>query len=211
MKKGLHPEYFDCTVRCSCGNTFQTRATKPELKIELCNVCHPFYTGQQKFVDTGGRVQRFTDKFGSAADSVAAREAARRAEKLAAAEAAEAAGADALSCINTLSGMAVDLESRGPLLANITGGLSGPAVKPVALRCVWQVCRAVHIPVIGIGGISSARDALEFILVGARAVEVGTAGFTDPTTIFRIVEELAKLCERLGVSDLDSFRGSLRV
>ena len=91
MKKGIHPKYFDCTVRCSCGNTFQTRATKPELRIELCNVCHPFYTGQQKFVDTGGRVQRFTDKFGSAATSVAQREAEKRAAKLAATEAAEAA------------------------------------------------------------------------------------------------------------------------
>ena len=64
MKQGIHPEYVDCTVKCSCGNTFQTRSTKPELKIDICNVCHPFYTGQQRFVDTGGRVQRFADKFG---------------------------------------------------------------------------------------------------------------------------------------------------
>ena len=91
MKKGIHPKYYDCTVRCSCGNTFETRATKPDLKIELCNACHPFYTGQQKFVDTGGRVQRFTDKFGSAASSVAQREADKRAAKQAVAEAAEAA------------------------------------------------------------------------------------------------------------------------
>ena len=71
MKQGIHPEYVDCTVKCSCGNTFQTRSTKPELKIDICNVCHPFYTGQQRFVDTGGRVQRFADKFGAAKETVA--------------------------------------------------------------------------------------------------------------------------------------------
>ena len=71
MKQGIHPEYVDCTVKCSCGNTFQTRSTKPELKIDICNVCHPFYTGQQRFVDTGGRVQRFADKFGAAKETAA--------------------------------------------------------------------------------------------------------------------------------------------
>jgi large subunit ribosomal protein L31 len=78
MKQGIHPEYVEATVTCSCGNTFKTRATKPQLHIELCNQCHPFYTGQQKFVDTGGRVQRFSDKFGSAASAVMEREAAER-------------------------------------------------------------------------------------------------------------------------------------
>lgn len=90
MKQGIHPEYMECTVKCSCGNTFTTMSTKPELKIDICNVCHPFYTGQQRFVDTGGRVQRFADKFGSAKDTVAAREAAKKAERAAVAEAAEA-------------------------------------------------------------------------------------------------------------------------
>ena len=75
MKQGIHPEYVECTVKCSCGNTFTTRSTKSELKVDICNVCHPFYTGQQRFVDTGGRVQRFADKFGSAKEQVAAREA----------------------------------------------------------------------------------------------------------------------------------------
>ena len=78
MKQGIHPEYMECTVKCSCGNVFTTMSTKPELKIDICNVCHPFYTGQQRFVDTGGRVQRFADKFGSAKDTVAEREAAKR-------------------------------------------------------------------------------------------------------------------------------------
>ena len=83
MKKGIHPDYVECTVRCSCGNTFTTRSTKSELKVDICSACHPFYTGQQKFVDTGGRVQRFADKFGSATNLVAEREAAKKAARAA--------------------------------------------------------------------------------------------------------------------------------
>ncbi len=90
MKPGIHPEYMECTVRCSCGNTFVTRATVPEIRVELCNECHPFYTGQQKFVDTGGRVQRFADKFGGAAQAALEREAAKKAARAAAAEEAAA-------------------------------------------------------------------------------------------------------------------------
>lgn len=89
MKPGIHPEYVECTVTCSCGNTFKTHATKPEIRVEICNACHPFYTGQQKFVDTGGRVQRFANKFGSASASVAEREEKRKAERAQAALAAE--------------------------------------------------------------------------------------------------------------------------
>lgn len=83
MKKDIHPEYMECTVRCSCGNEFTTRSTKPELRIDICNVCHPFYSGTQKLIDTGGRVQRFADRFGSATETVAAREAAKKAERAA--------------------------------------------------------------------------------------------------------------------------------
>lgn len=83
MKKDIHPEYMDCTVRCSCGNEFVTKSTKPELRIDICNVCHPFYTGTQKLIDTGGRVQRFADRFGSASEAVAEREAAKKAERAA--------------------------------------------------------------------------------------------------------------------------------
>ena len=86
MKSGIHPEYVECTVRCSCGNTFKTHSTKPEIQVELCNECHPFYTGQQKFVDTGGRVQRFADKCGGAAQAALEREAAKKAAKAKAAE-----------------------------------------------------------------------------------------------------------------------------
>ncbi|AAS97784.1 dihydroorotate dehydrogenase [Nitratidesulfovibrio vulgaris] len=126
------------------------------------------------------------------------------------ARAVEDAGADMLSCINTLSGMGVDIRTRRPLLANVIGGLSGPAIKPVALRCVWQVSRAVSIPVIGIGGIASAEDVLEFILVGAHAVQVGTANFMRPDFAFRLVDELNELCDRMGITDWDAFRGSLK-
>jgi dihydroorotate dehydrogenase (NAD+) catalytic subunit len=126
------------------------------------------------------------------------------------ARACQEAGADMLSLINTLSGMAVDLDTRRPLLANAIGGLSGPAVKPVALRCVWQVSRAVSIPVIGIGGIRNAEDVLEFILVGASAVQVGSANFIRPDTAFRIVRELPAAREKYGVGDWDGFRGGLQ-
>jgi dihydroorotate dehydrogenase (NAD+) catalytic subunit len=103
------------------------------------------------------------------------------------ARAVEAAGADSISLINTITGMAVDIESRRPRLANITGGLSGPAIKPVALRMVWQVAKAVKIPVIGIGGIMSATDALEFLIAGAVAVQVGTANFVNPGATMDII------------------------
>lgn len=95
MKKDIHPEYVDCTVTCSCGNTFKTRATKPELKIDICNVCHPFYTGTQKLIDTGGRVQRFSDRFGSATEVVKEREAKKKAERAAKLEAEAKAKAEA--------------------------------------------------------------------------------------------------------------------
>ncbi len=127
-----------------------------------------------------------------------------------AARAAVDGGADMLSCINTLTGMAVDIRTRKPRLANVYGGLSGPAVKPVALRCVHQVCRAVSVPVIGVGGIASADDILEFILVGAHAVQVGTANFMRPDAAFRMAAELPALMERLGIASLDDYRGSLK-
>jgi len=127
------------------------------------------------------------------------------------AQAVEAAGADILSLINTLTGMAVDVRTRRPRLANIVGGLSGPAIKPVALRCVWQVCRAVSIPVVGMGGISSALDVLEFILVGAQAVQVGTANFIRPDFSFRLAEELPRAVAELGIKAWDELRGKLDV
>lgn len=90
MKTDIHPQYVDCTVTCTCGNTFQTRSTKAEVRVDICSACHPFYTGTQKLIDSGGRVQRFADKFGAAKEAVAAREAAKKAERAAAIEAAEA-------------------------------------------------------------------------------------------------------------------------
>lgn len=127
------------------------------------------------------------------------------------AKACEQEGADILSLINTIAGMGVDLAERRPLLANVVGGLSGPAIKPVALRCVWQVSRAVSLPVIGIGGVRSAEDVLEFMLAGASAVQVGTANFTRPDAAFAIVRDLPAARERYGVGRWEDFRGSLRV
>ena len=127
------------------------------------------------------------------------------------AQAAEDGGADAVSLINTLLGMAVDIRTRKPTLANVLGGLSGPAIKPVALRCVHQVCRKVSIPVIGIGGIVSAEDALEFILLGAAAVQVGTANFLRPDQSFRIIDDLPRAMIKAHSDSLGELRGSLKL
>lgn len=123
------------------------------------------------------------------------------------ARAVEDAGADSLSLINTLLGMAVDVERRRPCLSTVTGGLSGPAVRPVAVRMVWQVAKAVGIPVIGLGGITCARDALEFIMAGATAVQIGTYNFVDPAATAHTVDGLRDYCLRHGVDDINSLRG----
>lgn len=125
------------------------------------------------------------------------------------ARAAEAEGADAVSLINTMMGMAVDVERRKPCLSTVTGGLSGPAVRPVAVRMVWQTAKAVKIPVVGLGGICNGRDAIEFMLAGARAVEVGTANFLNPAVCAEIVEWMAEWCRRHGVADINEIVGEI--
>ena len=120
-------------------------------------------------------------------------------------------GADALSLINTLIGMAIDLNARRPVLANVTGGLSGPAVKPVALRMVWLVAKSVKIPVIGIGGIMNATDALEFILAGATAIQVGTASFINPGAAQTIAEDMEAWMVANGETDIKNLIGALKV
>lgn len=125
------------------------------------------------------------------------------------ARAAEAEGADAVSLINTMMGMAVDVERRKPCLSTVTGGLSGPAVRPVAVRMVWQTAKAVRIPVVGLGGICNGRDAIEFMLAGARAVEVGTANFINPAVCAEIVEWMAEWCRRHGVADINEIVGEI--
>lgn len=123
------------------------------------------------------------------------------------AQAVEAEGADSISLINTLMGMAIDVEHRRPYLSTITGGLSGPAVRPVAVRMVWQVCKAVKVPVIGLGGIMNTRDALEFIMAGATAVEVGTANFINPNVAAEIVNGLEKYCADNHLQNISEIRG----
>lgn len=125
------------------------------------------------------------------------------------ARAVEAEGADSLSMINTLLGMAIDAERRRPILSTVTGGLSGPAVKPIALRMVWQVAQAVHIPIIGMGGIASAADAIEFLLAGATAIEIGTYNFVDPTASIQILEGIEDYLGRHGFSDVNELIGAL--
>ncbi len=123
------------------------------------------------------------------------------------AKACEDAGADGLSLINTLQGMRINLKTRRPVLANQTGGLSGPAVFPVALRMVWQVCRAVSVPVVGMGGVSSAEDVLEMMMAGASAVEIGAANLTDPCACRKIIEDLPAAMDRYGIQTLEELKG----
>ena len=127
------------------------------------------------------------------------------------AKAVEGEGADCVSLINTLMGMAIDIERRRPMLSISTGGLSGPAVKPVALRMVWQVARAVNIPVIGLGGIMNARDVIEFLMAGATAIQVGTANFIDPSVTVKIVKGMDEWLEAHGCKSVDEIIGALNV
>lgn len=127
------------------------------------------------------------------------------------ARAVEAEGADSVSLINTLLGMAINAEKRKPVLSTVTGGLSGPAVKPVALRMVWQVAKAVKVPVVGMGGIMNATDAIEFILAGASAIQIGTANFIDPTVSVKVLEGIEEYLIRHNYSDINQIVGALEV
>ena len=127
------------------------------------------------------------------------------------ARAVEGAGADSVSLINTMLGMAIDAERRKPILSTVTGGMSGPAVKPVALRMVWQVAKAVKIPVIGLGGICSATDAIEFLLAGASAIQIGTANFIDPAVSEKVVDGIEEYLARHGFNSVEDIIGALEV
>lgn len=127
------------------------------------------------------------------------------------AKAVEEAGADAISMINTLTGMVIDVNTRKPLLGNITGGLSGPAVKPIAVRMVWQVAKAVNIPIIGMGGITCAEDAIEFMLAGASAVAVGAYNFVEPAALKTIADGIAEYMQKHGIEDVNELVGGLKL
>ena len=127
------------------------------------------------------------------------------------ARAVEAEGADAVSMINTLLGMAIDAERRRPVLSTVTGGLSGPAVKPIALRMVWQTAQAIKLPIIGMGGIATASDAIEFLLAGASAIEVGTYNFVDPTATVKIVDGIEDYMRRHGFASVSDLVGALQL
>ena len=127
------------------------------------------------------------------------------------ARAVEAEGADAVSMINTLLGMAIDAERRRPVLSTVTGGLSGPAVKPIALRMVWQTAQAIKLPIIGMGGIATTSDAIEFLLAGASAIEVGTYNFVDPTATVKIVDGIEDYMRRHGFSSVNDLIGALQL
>jgi len=127
------------------------------------------------------------------------------------AKSVEAEGADSISLINTITGMAIDIETRRPKLANITGGLSGPAIKPVALRMVWQVAQTVNVPVVGIGGIMTAKDALEFLIAGAVAVQVGTANFINPHATTDIIDGIETFLMERNISDISEIIATLKV
>ncbi len=123
------------------------------------------------------------------------------------AKAVEGEGADSVSLVNTFMGMAIDVERQRPYISTITGGLSGPAIRPIAVRMVWQVAHAVKIPVIGLGGIMSARDALEFLMAGATAVQIGTANFIDPTTTIKVIDGIEEYCQRHSIKDIHELIG----
>lgn len=171
-------------------------------------------------VDAGGMAFG-TDCASAAAVTVACREATSRplivklspnvTDIAAIARSVEEAGAEAISLINTLLGMAIDAERRRPRLARVVGGLSGPAVKPVALRMVWQVASAVDVPLIGMGGIADGTDAVEFLLAGAAAVAVGTANFVDPRAAMLVVDGVSEYCHRHGITRVAELTGALEV
>lgn len=126
------------------------------------------------------------------------------------AKAAEECGANAISLINSIPAMAIDVETRRPILGNVTGGLSGPAIRPIAVKMVWEAAKVVKIPIIGIGGIACVEDALQFLIAGARAVAVGTANFTQPSTALEVADGIASYMERHGLARLDDLVGSLK-
>ena len=179
-----------------------------ELNISCPNV----KAGGESFANDSRQAAAVTEAVKSAASRpVIVKMSPNVTDVAAVARAVESAGADALSLINTAVGMAIDINTRRPRLANKTGGLSGPAIKPIAVRCVFQASRAVKIPLVGIGGIATTEDALEFIIAGASAVQVGTANFYDPSASMKIVDGLADYCRQNDLASINELVGSVVV
>lgn len=180
--------------------------------IEVNASCPNVKEGGIAFGSTPGGISQLTERVRRVTDKhVWVKLSPNVSDVGAIAAAAEGAGADAVSLVNTLVGMAVDHRTRRPKLSNVTGGLSGPAIKPVALRMVWEACRRVSIPVIGIGGIQTAADALEFLLVGASAVQVGTANFRNPRVCVEILEGIEAFLREERLRGISDYRGTMRL
>lgn len=198
-----------------CGNTVEDylkvveRLAGQEIDMLEVNIsCPNVEHGGMAFGQESGMVEHITKEVKRiAAQPVSMKLTPNVTDITEIAKAAESGGADALSLINTITGMRIDVKKRMFSVANKTGGLSGPAIKPVALRMVWQVCRAVRIPVIGMGGIQTAEDALEFIMAGASGIAVGTANFRNPRAMPEIIAGLEKYMEENGIGDLEEIRG----
>ncbi|HUU06492.1 MAG TPA: dihydroorotate dehydrogenase [Patescibacteria group bacterium] len=178
-----------------------------ELNISCPNVKRGGACPAQNATHTGRLVKQVKDKISK---PLIVKLSPNTADIVAVALAAQEAGADALSLVNTFLALAVDLEKRKPVFANTLAGLSGPAIKPLALKLVWEVCRQVRIPVIGMGGITSGRDVLDYILVGAAAVQIGTVNFCEPRAAVRIIGEIETEMDKLQIKNLSEIRGKLQ-
>jgi len=178
-----------------------------ELNISCPNVKRGGACPAQNATHTGRLVKQVKDKISK---PLIVKLSPNTADIVAVAMAAQEAGADALSLVNTFLALAVDLEKRKPVFANTLAGLSGPAIKPLALKLVWEVCRQVRIPVIGMGGITSGRDVLDYILVGAAAVQIGTVNFCEPRAAVRIIGEIETEMDKLQIKNLSEIRGKLQ-
>ncbi len=203
-----HEEFVAMTAQLAgCATEDRFRVDAVELNISCPNV-----TGGVDFGTDPGSCERLVAACRAAGEApIVAKLTPNVTSVVDIAKAAEAGGADALSLINTCQGMAVDWRGRKPMLGNVIGGLSGPAIKPIALRCVWQVSQAVRTPLIGIGGIATIDDVMEFLVAGASAVQLGTVNFYNPTASMQVIDALPAAVQELGASRVQDVVGTLKI